>query len=596
MRIDTFTCAGVSCACNSGARYGVIRSGAIAKGVRMSAMQQESSGQAGSVPPQDMLEIRRPDGSTTQMPLASGRLVVGRTAGAGIKLGSDRVSHQHAELFRDPFNRWWVRDLGSRNGTRVNGVRITERAIASGDCVEIGGFTLRLRRAVRDATLAGPETMGAVPVSDERTGTITTLGQLKAPMVAASHLSMLLAFGRRLLEIEEPRQRLESLCRLMAGGEFGGRWAAALRIEKGGDAPRFLCEPASRADGPGRAAYVSKTLLGAVRDRGQPVMASNLSSGPVDVQLSIAADVLAMSALACPLRTDGETLEILYVLLPPEFGTGEWLALASLAVEQLHQADAAWAARREAQTYAAIESELVRARQIQMRLVPREPRVPGLDVAIGFEPCRWVGGDYVDVVPASDGRTLLTVADTAGKGLQAALVASSVHSLVHAGVRAGLGLVDLMGSLNDYLLEYLPEDSFVTMAAVLLDPATGDCEVANAGHPAPLVLEPGGHMRWLMEATNMPLGIAPATFELQRERLGAGQMLALFTDGLTDLPLAAAGRLGTGRLAGLLRIAYAARGAGQAAQVAQALGAGLDGVRGDRLPDDDRTFLLVRRI
>ena len=273
----------------------------------------------------------------------------------------------------------------------------------------------------------------------------------------------------------------------------------------------------------------------------------------------------------------------------------------------------------------------MRARQIQMRLVPREPRVPGLDVAIGFEPCRWVGGDYVDVVPASDGRTLLTVADAAGKGLQAALVASSVHSLVHAGMRAGLGLADLMGSLNDHLMEYLPEESFVTMAAVLLDPATGNCEVVNAGHPAPLVLEPEGRMRWLMEAKNMPLGIASATFELQRERLAPGQMLAMFTDGLTDLPLAGAGRLGTERLAGLLRTAYAARGAGQAAQgageaaqgageaaqgageaargageaargpgqaaqVAQALGAGLDEVRGDRLPDDDRTFLLVRRI
>jgi sigma-B regulation protein RsbU (phosphoserine phosphatase) len=348
-------------------------------------------------------------------------------------------------------------------------------------------------------------------------------------------------------------------------------------------------------DRPGAAPHVSKSVLRAVCKRGEPVMANNQAAGPVDVQLSIAANVMAMSALACPLRTDAATTDVLYVLLPPEFGTSEWLALASLAVEQLHQADAVWAARREAQMYAAIEGELARARQIQMRLIPRDLKVPGLDVVIGFEPCHWVGGDYVDVVQTPAGRTLLTMADVCGKGLQAALVAFSVHSLVHGGLRAGLGLADLMGSLNEHLMEYMSEGSFVTMAAVLLDPATGDCEVVNAGHPAPLVLEPGDRMRWLMEAKNLPLGIAPATFEVQRERLGAGQMLALFTDGLTDLPLADSGRLGTERLAELIRIAYAAQGSGQAAQVAKLLGASLDEARGDRLPDDDRTFLLARR-
>ena len=562
----------------------------------MSSAQKPAADRRDPAPPQDVLEVRRPDGGIAQMPLAEERLGIGRTADSQIHLDSDRVSRQHAELFRDPFGRWWIHDLGSHNGTRVNGVRVSERTIAAGDRIEIGGFTLHIRRLDLSPTAAGCETTQSVLVSDGESSAIVPLAQMKAPMVAASHLSMLLAFGQSLLEIEDARQRLEAVCQLMVGGEFGGRWAAAMRVQKKNATPHFLCEPALRMDRPGAPPHVSKGLLRAVCKRGEPVMASNQAAGPVDVKLSIAADVMAMSALACPLRTDAATTDVLYVLLPPEFGTSEWLALASLAVEQLHQADAVWAARREAQTHAAIESELARARQIQMRLIPREPKVPGLDVVISFEPCRWVGGDYVDVVQTPAGRTLLTVADTAGKGLHAALVASSVHSLVHAGIRAGLGLADLMGSLNEHLMEYLPEESFVTMAAVQVDPATGDCEVANAGHPAPLVLEPGDRMRWLMEATNMPLGIAPATFELQRENLGAGQMLALFTDGLTDLPLAATGRLGTERLAKLLRIAYAAQGQGQAAQVAQALGASLDEARGNRLPDDDRTFLLAQRM
>ncbi|MCX5675543.1 MAG: SpoIIE family protein phosphatase, partial [Planctomycetota bacterium] len=77
----------------------------------------------------------------------------------------------------------------------------------------------------------------------------------------------------------------------------------------------------------------------------------------------------------------------------------------------------------------------------------------------------------------------------------------------------------------------------------------------------------------------------------------AGQMLALFTDGLTDLVAAATEgeRLGTERLADLLRDAYASQGEGHAAGVAQAMAVRLDAFRGDLLPDDDRTFLLARR-
>jgi len=549
----------------------------------------------GSLPPQDVLEIRHPDGSATEAPLAPGRRVVGRTAAADIQLNSNRVSHQHAELFCDPFGRWWVRDLGSLNGTKVNGVRVTERAITAGDQVEIGGFTLRLRRAGASAGAPCVESTQSVVVTDEQAGSVTALAQLKAPMVSAAHLSMLLGFGQQLLEMEDPRQRLEWLCRQIIGDEFGGRWAVAMRTQRGDSGPRLLCEPAARPDWQGRTPPVSKSVLRAVQERGQPVLASNLPVGRVDVRLSIAANVLAMSALACPLRADAESMDLLYVILPPEFGTGEWLALVSLAVEQLHQADAVWTARREAQAYAAIESELAQARRIQMRLIPREPKVPGLDLAIGFEPCRWVGGDYVDVVPTPAGRTLLTVADACGKGIQAALVAASVHSLVHAGVRAGLGLGDLMGSMNEHLMEYLPEGSFVTMVAVLVDPASGRLETVNAGHPPALVLESGDRLRWLPAGTHLPLGLAPSAFEAQREQIAAGQMLALFTDGLTDLPCSTGERLGTERLADLLRDAYASQGEGHAAGVAQAMAVRLDAFRGDLLPDDDRTFLLARR-
>ena len=108
---------------------------------------------------------------------------------------------------------------------------------------------------------------------------------------------------------------------------------------------------------------------------------------------------------------------------------------------------------------------MTRANTIQKRLVPRGVVVPGLDFAIGFTPCRWVGGDYVDLIRGPNGQVLLTIADVCGKGLPAALVASSLHMLTHTAMRTSTPLPAIMQNLNIYLCESLSEGTFVSMLA-----------------------------------------------------------------------------------------------------------------------------------
>jgi len=92
-----------------------------------------------------------------------------------------------------------------------------------------------------------------------------------------------------------------------------------------------------------------------------------------------------------------------------------------LAAQQYQQTEAVLAAQARAREHAMIEQDLVQARKIQMGYVPRQQEVHDLEIAIGFEPCRWVGGDLVDVIRTDTGCVLL-VADVAGKGLPAALM------------------------------------------------------------------------------------------------------------------------------------------------------------------------------
>jgi sigma-B regulation protein RsbU (phosphoserine phosphatase) len=330
----------------------------------------------------------------------------------------------------------------------------------------------------------------------------------------------------------------------------------------------------------------------------QPIVAGN-GAGASDgralaIEMSIARNLMEVWALAVPLRSGADSLDALYATVPQDCASAEWLKLYELAGEVYKQGETVWAARRHAQENAAIEHELDTARQIQLRLVPGPYSAAGLDVNVGFEPCRWVGGDYVDVVPLGDGRVLLAIADVCGKGLHAAMVGSSLHTMVRAAADANPPLSRLVERVNRHLCEWLPEDSFVTMVGATIDPATGEMECVNAGHPPVLVLDGRGSLRQLQAAENPALGIAPVAMISQRTRLSPGSVLALYTDGLTELTNPEGEMLGVARLGEELSAIRAGTTGGVAAMCA-ALIVRLDAFRRGEHPGDDCTFLLAQR-
>ena len=574
-----------------------------------------------SSPPRLFIDIRDNSGTSTpsRVPVKTRHAMVGRAADAQVRLDRATVSRHHAEVLCDPFGRWWIRDLGSRNGVLYSGRRITERPVRTGDTYQIGEFSLTFdlpspprdpgtTRDVRDsrpgaaagAGVQNPPSTSTTWISVAETGSagITTGGDLGSPRIAASHLSLLMELGRQMLEVEDQEGRLSLLCKLMVRDEFKGTCALCLRIPPDQpDHPQSLCPPETAPAWQGQLSHVSRNLLRAVRQANAPALASNVLAGPNVVELSMSLQVAAVCAVACPLRAAGsesEPTDVLYVTFPPQYGTGEWLAVAALAAEQFRLAESAWDARLRAQAHAVVERELDKAREIQFRLVPKNLAFPGLDASIGFFPCRWVGGDYADAAVAPDGRVLLAVADVCGKGLPASLVASCLHTLVHSGLRVGMPLVDLMRGLNEHLCRHMSEHSFATMVAVLIDPKTGELECVNAGHPPALVIGKDGSVRSLQSGTNFPLGVCDDVPEGQREKLGEGELLALFTDGLTETRTAEGQLLGVPRLATELKRLYS--GTEPAADIGTRLKDLFDRLLGLRLPDDDRTFVLARRV
>ncbi|HEY7120819.1 MAG TPA: SpoIIE family protein phosphatase [Tepidisphaeraceae bacterium] len=546
---------------------------------------------------------------TLSVPLTRTRMVLGRAQDVDLPLDSHKVSRRHAELIKDPFDRWWVRDLASRNGTRVNGSRVAESLLQPGDVLEVGDFVLTLQATVSQLDARVSQTDAQVSIFDEGAGgggaslageRVSRLREFAAvgkPQIGHAHLAAVVEFGHALNVTQDATERLRRLCALMLSDTFRGRSVTLLRV------PRDRPEGAQVIFGPQRAEPaldtepppISASVLRAVCATPEAVLATNVSAGPDKVLLSMPVDQMALSVVAVPLGYDERAADVLYMAFAPECGHNDWLALVDLAVRQYLQAESVWQNVGKIKEYAAIQRELERAQEIQQRLIPRRVRITGVDAAIGFRPCLWVGGDYADIVPMADGRVLLAVADVCGKGLSAALVASSLHTMVHAAVRAGESLVELMGALNEYFRVDLGIESFATMLCVALDPATGACESACAGHPPGLIVDRKAKVRPLQVDLNCPLGVEAVPIRTARDRLGAGELLALFTDGVTELANDANEMLGSAGLGDGLGTLYAAGPDGPVSELVEQMNCCLDRYEGSGgIANDDRTFLLAR--
>ena len=118
-----------------------------------------------------------------------------------------------------------------------------------------------------------------------------------------------------------------------------------------------------------------------------------------------------------------------------------------------------------------IEQELRTARAIQHAFLPRDvPALPGWQLKAYYQPAREVGGDFYDFLPLADGRVGIVIGDVSGKGVPAALVMTTVHTMLRAAVQATLAPGEILARVNSLLAAEIPTGMFVTCFLALLDP------------------------------------------------------------------------------------------------------------------------------
>lgn len=182
-----------------------------------------------------------------------------------------------------------------------------------------------------------------------------------------------------------------------------------------------------------------------------------------------------------------------------------------------------------------MKGELEVAREIQLAMLPSGTYRVGADQICGVtRPANTVGGDFYDVLTLKDGRIVLTLGDVAGKGSPAALLMALLLAVLRTLVDEELEATALIERLNTQICRHSPSSRFITLFYGVYTPWTGEMTYVNAGQNPPLLRRANGQYERL-DSTGVALGMFEgSTFESRRTRVDTGDLLVLYSDGITE--------------------------------------------------------------
>ena len=203
------------------------------------------------------------------------------------------------------------------------------------------------------------------------------------------------------------------------------------------------------------------------------------------------------------------------------------------------------------------EKEFSLARTIQVSSLPGIfPDTPDHRIFAKMVTAKEVGGDFYDFYPVPDGRRLVLVADVSGKGISAAMFMMKARTIIKASIFMIGDLAEAVAEANNRLAENNDANMFVTAWIGLFDPKTGEIEYVNAGHNPPLVRRQDGAVEWIRGRPSLTLAAMDGVpYHSGRLKLGAGDSLFLYTDGVTEAMNPAGELYGEGRLEATLKLA-----------------------------------------
>lgn len=493
--------------------------------------------------PKASLTIRTPDGKSLPVVLEKPIYMLGRSSAGDFCYADDTgLSRQHLSIDRTPNGGWSVTDLGSKNGTVVNGAKLGKDpfALRPGDRISAGHLILEFQ------TTAPAIPTNTVVFVDRAADPITAATTVQASleglmgpdrekfdpskthvMQGNPQVRALVRAARELTSHRTLEEVFEVIMDLSMEAVAAGR--GVLMTLEGEN----LEVRAVRGQGFQISSAVRDRVI---RDRASIMVRDTSLEEAFRERKSIVAQQIR-SLLAVPLQTNDRVIGLIYLDSPNmirQFTKDDLnllTVMANVAAIRIETARLNEVEQNE-KFYA---KELSQAAQIQQGLLPAcAPTVPGYALCGYNAACRTVGGDYYDFLPFPDGKIGLIVADVSGKGLPASLMMTSLQARVQVLFENGDNLAAKVTKLNSAVTRNCPAGKFITFFMGVLDPATGEFTYCNAGHNPPLIVRADGSVDKL-EVSGIVLGILPfSVYEEHKAVVGPGDVIVLYSDGVTE--------------------------------------------------------------
>jgi len=182
-----------------------------------------------------------------------------------------------------------------------------------------------------------------------------------------------------------------------------------------------------------------------------------------------------------------------------------------------------------------MEADLDIACSIQQKLLPfKELKLANYTFRGFYKPARNVGGDYFDYYQLSEDEVFFTVGDVTGKGAQASILMATVKSFLSASLDIKNDLIDIVYRLNNFFYHNSPPDIFITMFLGIINVKTGHLLYINAGHEPPLIFKDSVFVEELTSNCIMLGAFNDMVFETSETYIKQGDVLFIYTDGVTE--------------------------------------------------------------
>ena len=468
--------------------------------------------------------------------LDEGTQTVGRSPDCEIVLEPNQVSKRHL-LVRRTGDLVEVKDEESRNNSRVNGLEIRERGwikLKPNDMIDICGFDFRL---LTDSGASGVSGACIVEAGEFQ----SDAGSLGSKAISLSNhdldlteqytqLSALLAITKTLRDVLKTEDVLERAVSILFKILPGIDRAAICFINDDGEVqPKWW--QVGEGD-PHSTIRISQHIARHVAATSEAVITRDAKQD-FENALSVQSGVMR-SVMCCPLiDADNVVFGMIHVdsSVLAMFNESDLEILAAVAL-QIGLAINCSRLHATKMIDEIILSDMQRARDVQRRYLPSAPpKIEGFDLFGFYRAAREVGGDYYDYASLEDGRQAIILGDVVGKGVPAALTMVRLATEARAGLEFAKSPSELLTRLN----RRLPDD-FITLAVIMVDPATGRISLSNAGHEPPLLRKLDGSVSSVgFDFSGCPIGVLEDEVYQDTEfTLATGESLLVFSDGFPD--------------------------------------------------------------